>query len=439
MRKQFTLLQRGLLTLLVLAVCRIFCSIPTPGVNVDYFELLIAQNASLGFFNTMAGNGLSNLSILTLSITPYITSTIIMQLLGVIFKRIQDLAQGMEDERKMYDRITFIVCIIVAVVQSIAIAAGFGKSGLLIDYKWYWIALITVVWTVSSTVLAYVGKKMSDRQDLFLGNGISLLLAMNILSSYPSDALTIWYLFFHDTSKKTMLKAGGVILVIAAVMLSLTIIIQEARKDIPIIFANKVKSNGTEKKQTELPIKLCPGSVIPIIFASSILTFPTLTVTFLGKSDMEILHYLDSGYWFQADKPIYSIGAVIYVVLIVVFSYFYLDITFNAAEVASKIRKNGGMVTGVRPGQQTADYLKKEMNRIVGIGALLLSVVALIPAVVGGIFSIVNISFLGTSILITSSVLMELKEMISIELKAEKYKKTGKKAGGLFEKNLFEN
>lgn len=298
MKKHFSLTQRCITTLAALIFIRILCSVPTPGVNTTFFKFLIAQNASLGFINSLAGSGLSNLSIMALGITPYISSTIILQLLGVIFQMIQDLSQGMEAERRLYEKITFSVSILIAMIQSFGMALTFGKSGMLIEYQWYWVLSTTVIWTMTSTLLSYAGKKMGEKPEYFLGNGISLILASNILSSFPSDFVTVWEKYFAGKSVKEALLSAGVVLAVTAVILILTIFSQEAKKDISVLYAVKVNTSGKEKEESGIPIKLCSGSVIPIIFASSILTFPVMIGTFLGKEDFIIFKLLNSSNWF---------------------------------------------------------------------------------------------------------------------------------------------
>lgn len=180
-KKNYSAYRKLFHTILVLLFLRLFYSIPTPGVNTGYFKTFLELNASFSFINAITGSGLSDLSIMALSVGPYITASILIQLFGILIPKLAEMQNGMQDERDRVEKLTFIVGIIMAVLQSVLMAIGFGKKGLLIDYKWYWICCITAIWTFTSTMVAFIGKKMSDMKNYFIGNGVSLILTAKII------------------------------------------------------------------------------------------------------------------------------------------------------------------------------------------------------------------------------------------------------------------
>lgn len=429
--KDKKLIKRCMLTLFVLFVIRIFSSIPTPGVNTEYFKLLLEQNSSLNFLNALTGNGLSTLSVMTLSITPYITASIIMQLMGVIFKRIAEMQRGMEDERKIISRITIVLGVFISLMQGLGMSYGFGKQGMLIDFKWYWVLAVGIIWAVFAALLSVVGKYMTDNQELFIGNGISLILAMNIISAYPSDARIIWNVLTGKGYIQNDYILAAVIISVLFLIFLFTVFVQNCEKRIKIQYTAKVAKGESDKPDDYIPIKMCPGSVVPVIFASSLMTFPVIIAAMTGHGEEKWLNYLNSSSWFQTDHMIYSIGCAVYIFLIFAFTYYYTEITINPEEIAFNLQKNGGNIADIRSGMETAKYLRGQMKLFIGIGATALSIIALIPIVLSGVLQITRLSFLGTSIIITVGVILETGKDIYTQAMGAKYMNQVRK-GGLF-------
>ena len=234
-----------LIVIAILFGIRILSGIPTPGVNRNYFKLLLAQNSTLNFFNAISGNGLSNLSIMALSITPYITASIIIQLLGVIFPQVKELQQcKTKADKRKYEWILVFSGAGLACLESLTMAIGFGRKGLLTKYKWYYVLLITVIWTIMATLTSIIGKIISVK---LVGNGISLILVSNILSSYPSDSANIYEVLMKG--KKTYIAGLHLffLLILITALFIFTVWLQDTEKKIPVTYSGKLQGKSTFK------------------------------------------------------------------------------------------------------------------------------------------------------------------------------------------------
>lgn len=414
-----------LYSFLILMGIRLLATIPTPGTNPDYFKTLIHDNSALTFIDAMTGNGLSGMSIMALSITPYITASIMVQLAGVIYPHIHEMEKGMEDERKRIHIITLVLGGFVALMESSMIAISFGKKGLLVSAKWYWILLVMLIWTAGSVVASLAGELIRKKYDF---NGSSLILLFNILASYPSDALSVYQTMISEKQIAYKVISSILIVLFVIALFAYTVCLQAAERRIPITHSQKIK--GASMKST-LPLKACPGTVVPIIFASSILTFPSMIAAFIGKENLTALKFLNTSYWFQKEDFYYSIGAIFYIAMIIGFSFYYAEIIFNPTEVAMDLKKKGANVYSIRPGKETAAYLHKKSNEVVLIGAVGLCVIAMVPAVLSGIWHLSGIAFLGTSIVITVGVSLEFRTQCIAKSQNGKYSSMLEK-GGIF-------
>lgn len=422
LRKKFCI------TLSILLLCRILAAIPTPGINTNYFKAMMELNGSFGLLNIITGNGLDSLSLMTLSIAPYITASIIIQLLGIIFKRIQELQNGMKDERQKIEYITLSLGCVMAFIEAVMMAWGYGAQGLLKDYTWYWVFIVAAIWTLFAVLASIAGKFITDKG---IGNGISLILLTNILVSYPNDVMTLLSRFVLGKKVTTAIVALIFIITGTVALFAFTYVLQDSQKNIPVNYSAKISGSGVNKRVSSIPLKLCPGGVVPIIFATSIMTTPVMIASVFGKNDNIILNILNSAYWFQPEQMVYSVGVIIYIALIFGFSYFYTGITINPADIAEKIKKAGGNISGIRPGKSTVEYIKKQTKHMTAIGAAALVLIALIPIILGGIYGLTRISFLGTSIIITVGVILDTRKVIQTEMQQGVYIEQMKK-GGLF-------
>lgn len=409
-----------LVTLGMVLITQLLCQIPTPGINMDYYEALLESNGLLSMMNIFNGSSLSSMSVMALSVTPYITASIIVQLMEYVIPRLGELRKDGKTGEKKYKKITYITAFVLALLQGCLTAIAFGQQGLLTEFSPLWVILATATWCAGAAVVMFLGWVIDQKG---LGNGISIILLTNILSSYPSDAYTV-YTTLIAGNKLWKMILYGVIAVLALYLLFLfTTLIQSAERQVPVTYSGKLGGKQVHK----IPLKLCPGGVIPVIFASTIMYTPVMVASFVGKDDFFLWKLLSSSEWFNPDDPVYSCGALIYVVLIFAFSYFYAGFVFNPVEVADNMKKAGAYINGVRPGEPTVTFIKKQMRGLIFRGAAGLSVIAIIPSIVGGVFGLSNLSFLGTSIIITVGVIIDVHKRIQTELSYKKPKKHKKR------------
>ncbi len=419
-------IRKGLLyTFMMLVVIRFGSQLPIPGVNPGYLKQFFEQAGdALGFFNAMTGSSFEQMSILALGITPYITSSIIMQLLTIAIPKLEEMQKDGEDGRKKILEYTRYVTVGLALLQSSAMAIGFGRQGFLIDYNaWSVITAISCM-TAGSAFLMWIGEQITEKG---IGNGISIVLLFNIISSVPNDGVTLFTRFIRGKKVPVAVVSAIIILAVIFAMVVYVIILNDAERRIPVQYSKKMQGRKMVGGQSShIPLKINTAGVMPVIFASSIMSFPVIIGQFLGVSQTsiggKILAVLNTGNWLVPERPIYSIGLVIYIVLLILFAYFYTSITFNPLEVANNMKKQGGFIPGIRPGKPTSDYLDKILNYIVFIGAVALTVVAVIPIAFSGIFSVGRISFSGTSLIIIVSVVLETIKSIESKMLVRNYK-----------------
>lgn len=413
-------------TFLMLIVIRLGSELPTPGVNPTYIKEFFAQNTGEAFnlFNAFTGGSFEQMSIFALSITPYITSSIIMQLLTIAIPKLEEMQKEGEDGRKKIVAITRYLTVVLALIESTAMAVVFGRQGLLKEYNFVNAAIVVLTLTAGSAFLMWIGERITEKG---VGNGISIVLVINILSRVPSDMTTL----FNQFVKGKSLASGGlavlIILAIIVAMVVFVILLQDGERRIAVQYSQKIAGRKTFGGQsTHIPLKVNTAGVIPIIFASSLMQFPIVIASFLGKGNgsgigSEILRGMNQGNWLNPDQIKYSWGLIVYIVLTVFFAYFYTSITFNPLEIANNMKKSGGFIPGIRPGKPTVEYLTKRLNYIIFIGACGLVVVQVVPIFFNGWFG-ANVSFGGTSLIIIASVILETLKQIESQMLVRNYK-----------------
>ena len=417
---------RILYVLLMLCVIRLGSQMPVPGVNTEYFSAYFANstNDAFSFLNAFTGGGFDKFSIFALSITPYITSSIIIQLLTIAIPKLEEMQRDGEEGRKKMTAITRYVTVALALFESVALAVGFGRQGLLKEFNAVNVIVAVAVLTAGSAFLMWVGEQINDKG---VGNGISMVLLINILSRIPQDMITLYETFVQG---KTLARAALIWVIIIAMIVAvvvLVLILNGAERRIPVQYSKKMAGRKMIGGQSShIPLKVNTAGVIPIIFASSIMSFPSMILTFMGKSDIggwggRILAMLSSNNWFDPDQPLSSVGLILYIVMVIFFAYFYTSITFNPLEVADNMRKQGGFIPGIRPGKSTVDYLTSILNYIIFIGGAGLTIVAVIPFFFNGFFN-ANVSFGGTSLIIIASVILETLKQIESMMLVRNYK-----------------
>ena len=416
-----------LYTLMILVIVRVGSLLPIPGVDTEYFSSLLSgiNTGDLSYLSAFTGGSFERMSLFALSITPYITSSIIMQLLAIAIPKLEEMQKEGEDGRKKIAAITRYVTIALALIESIAMSVGFGRSGLIKGYQGfstlhYIVSIIVVVaaLTAGSAMLMWLGERITENG---VGNGISIVLLINIISGMPSDFATLYSTFVAPRTIAKGVLAAAIIIAILVVMVVLVCFLQDGERRIPVQYSQKVsgrKSFGGQS--TNIPLKVNTAGVMPVIFASSLMQFPVIIAQLFGKS-YEWTRYLSSSYWCRVSAPKYSLGLILYIVLLIIFAYFYTSITFNPIEVADNLKKAGGVIPGITPGKSTSDYLNNILNYIVFVGAVGLLIVALIPIMCTGFFN-ASVSFGGTSVFFIVGLVLETLKQIESQMVNRYYK-----------------
>lgn len=420
-----------LFTLLMLVVIRIGSILPIPGVNTDYFtELFESTGDQFSFVNAVTGGSFLNMSVFALSITPYITSSIIMQLLTIAIPKLEEMQKEGEDGRKKIATITRFVTVGLALIESVAMVIGFGRQGLIVGYssmttfnKIFSGIMMVAILTAGSALLMWIGETITEKG---VGNGISVVLVINIISRIPEDFATLYETFVKGHSVLNATIAIVLILAIIIGVVFLTVLLCAGERRIPVQYSKKIQGRRTYGGQSShIPLKVNTAGVIPVIFAQSLMSFPAIIASFLNVDyntvGGKILLALSSGNWFNRSNMIYTLGVILYIALNIFFAYFYTSITFNPIEIANNMKKSGGFIPGIRPGKPTSDYLTSILNKIVFIGAIGLVIVAIIPIICSGLFS-ANVSFGGTSLIIIVGVVLETIRQIESQMVVRDYK-----------------
>lgn len=418
--------QKLIFTFMMLVVIRFGSELPIPGVKTDFFADFFARqsNDAFGFFNAMTGGSFTSMSVFALSITPYITSSIIMQLLTIAIPKLEEMQRDGEDGRKKIAEYTRYLTVGLALIESTAMAVGFGGKGLLINYDVWSILIAVATMTAGSAFLMWIGERITEKG---VGNGISIVLLFNIISSLPADVNTVYNVFLRGKNIGATVTIAIIILALIVMMFAFVVILQDGERRIPVQYSKKMVGRKLVGGQSShIPLKVNTAGVIPVIFASSIMSFPVVISQFFQPDYTtiggKILMMLNSSSWFRLDMPWYSVGLVIYLVLIVLFAYFYTSITFNPLEVANNMKKSGGFIPGIRPGKPTSEYLDRILNYLVFIGAVGLIIISIIPIMISGLFSVSQLSFLGTSLIIIVSVILETIKSIESQMVVRNYK-----------------
>ena len=416
--------RRLLYVLLILFVIRMASQIPVPGVDTEFFKNYFTnnQNDAFNVLNAFTGGGFTNFSILALSITPYITASIIVQLLTIAFPKLEEMQREGEEGRKKMNRITRYLTVGLSAFESIAMCIGFGNQ-LILEVNFVNVVVVVAALTAGSCLLMWLGEQINIKG---IGNGISMVLLINILSRVPVDFVTLYENFVQGKTIAKGTVAWIIILAIILAVIVLTLMLNGAERRIPVQYSQKmVGRRMVGGNASNIPLKVNTAGVIPIIFATSILSFPSIIIALTGKNPTGagawIVNMLSSSNWFNRSNWSYTIGLLLYVALVVFFAYFYTSITFNPIEVANNMKKQGGFIPGIRPGKTTEDYLSRVLKYIIFIGAVGLVIVCVIPYIFNGLFR-ANVSFGGTSLIIIVSVILETMKQIESMMLVRNYK-----------------
>lgn len=418
-------IRMGLLfTFFVLIVIRFGSLIPVPGLNTvaikEYLESALGDANS--FLSSFTGGSFTQMSIFALNVTPYITSSIIIQLLTIAIPALEEMQKDGEDGRKKITAITRYVTILLAVIESLGLVIGFDRGHYMTVTGPLGYLLVIITLTTGSAFVMWLGERVTDKG---VGNGISIILLINIVSRMPSDFSDLYLKFMKGQDIVDQVIAAAIIVAVILVTTILVVLLQDGVRKIPVQHAQKVQGRRMMGgQQSHIPLKVNTSSVIPIIFASSILSVPMVVVNLFNINTSgvwaKILRGMNSNYWFNPAYPWANVGLIVYILLVVFFAYFYTSVTFNPMEVANNLKKSGGFIPGIRPGKPTQDYLNKILNYIVFIGAVGLLIVAIIPIFFNGMFG-ANVSFGGTSLIIIVGVVLETIDQIESKMIVRNY------------------
>lgn len=423
--KNKQLRKKLLFTTLILIVVRFGSQLPIP--EIDSAQISAYLKSTLGdsfsLLNSFTGGSFMQMSVFALSVTPYITSSIIMQLMTIVIPALEEMQKDGEDGRKRMAKITRYVTVVLAIIEGAGLAIGFANQGALgTDYTTFTIVTMIIALTAGAVLVMWLGERITESG---IGNGISIILLVNIVSGMPGDFTSLYNQFMKGKQIGPALIAGCVIVGVVLAVVVFVIVLSDAERHIPVQYSKKMQGRKlVGGQQSKIPLKVNTAGVIPIIFASSIMQFPIMLQNvlkyenngFIGKA----LTSLNSSTWFDASHPKRSIGLLIYIVLVVLFAYFYTSITFNPLEISNNMKKQGGFIPGIRPGKPTVDYLNKILKYIIFIGAAGLTIVAVVPFFFNGVFG-ASVSFGGTSIIIVVGVILETIKRIQSQLLVQNY------------------
>ncbi len=409
LRKKF------LFTLFIIIIFRIGSVIPVPYIDVAALKSSMASSTN-DFFNyisILTGGGLEYGAIFAMSVTPYINSSIIMQLLTVAIPALGRLQQEGEEGQKKLAQLTRYATVILGLIQGTAYYIYLQRSGM-VDATgaelWFAAVVIILAFTAGSALMMWLGEQIDNKG---IGNGISILLFSGIISRGPQAFMTL-----YETAKLGRGWLVAAIVVVFLLVVAFIVWMTGAERRIPIQYAKRVVGRKMYGGQsTHMPIKVNMSGVMPIIFASSILSVPTMVLSFMGTSRASSTWYK----FFALFSYRGALYAVLYFVLIIAFAYFYATIQYNPIEMANNLRKNSGAIPGIRPGKPTSDYIAKILSRITLIGALFLSVIAILPIIVGNVGGI-SIGLGGTSLLILVGVAIDTVQNIESQMMMRHYK-----------------
>ena len=420
--------KRILYTLLLIVIFRLGCYITVPGVNsITLNEAMSSNNGVAGLIDMISGGAFSRFSVFAMSISPYITASIVIQLLGMIIPSLERLTkEGGEEGRKKINRYTKILTLVLALIEAIGVFVSYKPSGIFVNTNFSTAALVVISLVAGTSILMWLGDEITNKG---IGNGISIIIFIGIISGLPSFVTTLWNLVITDNGFSTtgLLMALGLIIG-AIVLIAGVVFIQQAERRVPVQYSKKVVGRKMVGAQnTHIPLKLAMAGVMPIIFASSFLTFPAMILQIFVKDIATQTGFWAGVYKFSIATSSSSVGigysianALVYLVLIMAFTFFYTYATFNPAEVSNNIKQNGGFIPGIRAGKPTTDYLTSIISTLTWFGGFFLAVIAILPMLLR--FTGLNVAFGGTSILIVVGVALETVQQLESLLVMRHYK-----------------
>ena len=420
--------KRLLYTLILIVVFRLGCYITVPGVNnIALNEAMGNTNGLAGLIDMISGGAFSRFSVFAMSISPYITASIVIQLLAMIIPSLEKLTkEGGEEGRQKINKYTKMLTIVLALVEAIGVYLSYQSSGIFVNNSFLTGALVVAGLVAGTSVLMWLGDQITNKG---IGNGISLLIFIGIISRLPSGLTTLWNLIITQSGFSTtgLLTAVGIVIG-AFILVAGVVFVQQAERRVPVQYSKKVVGRKMVGAQsTHIPLKLAMAGVMPVIFASSFMTFPAMIIQIFVPNIANQTGFLAGLYNFSIATSTSNVGigysvanAIVYLLLIVGFTFFYTYATFNPAEVSNNIKRNGGFIPGIRAGKPTTEYLSSIISKLTVFGGLFLAVIAILPMLLR--FTNLNIAFGGTSILIVVGVALETVQQLESQLAMRHYK-----------------
>lgn len=399
-------------TMLMLMIFRLGAVIPVPGVNIEYVRNIVQNAGLLSMFDMFSGGAFGNMTIFALSITPYITASIIMQLLTIAIPALEELSKEGEEGRKKIAQYIRYGTVVLALIQATGISVGLFR-GALIQRDTFSIIVVILTLTAGTAFLMWLGEQITEHG---IGNGISLLIFTGIVAGIPDG---VYRTFMLTSQGEIHIITLVIFAVVALLIVAGVVAIQEGQRKIPVQYAKRVVGRKMYGGQsTHIPLKVNQAGVIPVIFAMSILAFPQTIGFFVGENSGFALFI--SKWMSPAGSPGVYIYALLSALLIIFFTYFYTAVTFNPIEIASNMKKNGGFIPGIRPGKPTSDYLAKVLNRITLAGAVFLATIAMLPMIILNLTGM-PVAFGGTALLIVVGVALETVKQIEAQMMMRHY------------------
>lgn len=420
--------KRVLYTLLLILLFRLGCYITLPGVDLSLLNSATTSNGISGFIDLISGGAFSRFSIFAMSISPYITASIVVQLLAMVIPSWERMVkEGGELGKQKMNKYTKIVTILLAAAEAIGIYLSYRSTGIFINPGFLTGALIVISLVAGTSLLMWLGEQITNKG---IGNGISIIIFVGIISGMPSAIQLIYNLIITSTGFSTvgLIKSIGIIIG-ALILVAAVVFVQQAERRVPVQYSKKVVGRRMVGAQnTHIPLKLVMAGVMPVIFASSFMTFPAMIISMFVKNPATLNGFWKVIYNFSLATSSSAVGtgytvtnAIIYLLLILGFTFFYTYATFNPADVSNNIKKNGGFIPGIRAGKPTTEYLSSIISKLTIFGGLFLSVIAILPMLLKFI-GLENITFGGTSILIVVGVALETVQQLESQLMMRHYK-----------------
>lgn len=420
--------KRILYTLLLIVIFRLGCYITVPGVNSLALSQAMGSGEGIaGLIDIISGGAFSRFSIFAMSISPYITASIVIQLLAMIIPALERLTkEGGEEGKRKINKYTKLLTLVLATVEAAGIFLSYKSTGVFMGSNFSTAAMVVISLVAGTSILMWLGDEITNKG---IGNGISVIIFVGIISGLPSFVSTLFNLIITSSGFSTtgLLMALGM-LIGAVVLIAGVVFVQQAERRVPVQYSKKVVGRKMVGAQsTHIPLKLAMAGVMPIIFASSFLTFPAMIIQIFVNDIASKTGFLAMLYKFSIATSSSNVGigytianALVYLVLIMAFTFFYTYATFNPAEVSNNIKKNGGFIPGIRAGKPTTEYLSSIISKITWFGGFFLAVIAILPMLLR--FTNLNVAFGGTSILIVVGVALETVQQLESQLVMRHYK-----------------